>query len=73
MMQKILSYMFLTCIVVGLQILVMIFGWGLHPKSWWWVIGVGIFGSTAVRALIDAVMKEDKKDLNAPIKRTING
>jgi hypothetical protein len=29
----------------GLGILVMIFGWGLQPVSWGWIIGGGIGGT----------------------------
>ena len=24
-------------------ILIMIYGWGLEPQSWWWIIGGGVF------------------------------
>jgi len=34
----------LGCIIaIALSVLVMIKGWGLEPKSWWWIIGVGVF------------------------------
>jgi hypothetical protein len=36
---KLLSYMFLLCVMVGLSVLVMMYGWGLKPQSWWWIIG----------------------------------
>ena len=39
-------------LVVGLSILVMIKGWGLEPKSWWWIIGVGVFGSIFAHAIV---------------------
>ena len=32
-------------IAVGLGICVMLFGWGLVPLSWGWIIGGGIGGS----------------------------
>ena len=58
MIQKILSQLFLVCIAVALQICIMIFGWGLHPQSWWWLVGGGVFGVTAVRALSNKLDKE---------------
>lgn len=59
-MQKILSQLFLLCLLVGTQVIVMIFGWGLQPKSWWWIIGVGVFVNTVWRALADKLEKDDK-------------
>lgn len=38
------------CIVLG--VLVMIKGWGLEPVSWWWIIGVGVFGRIAAEMLV---------------------
>jgi uncharacterized membrane protein len=60
-MQKFLSLVFVICLIVGLQILVMIFGWGVHPQSWWWIIGGGVFGATILRALSDALQKDGNK------------
>jgi hypothetical protein len=54
-MQKILSQLFVLSCIVGLQVSVMIFGWGLQPKSWWWIVGGGIFGATALRVLASHV------------------
>jgi hypothetical protein len=31
-------------IAILMQIGVMIYGWGLEPQSWWWIIGIGFFG-----------------------------
>ena len=59
-MQKLFSYMFMACLVVALQIAVFIYGWGLRPQSWWWIIGGGIFGTTALRSLFDKLEKEAK-------------
>lgn len=50
-------------LVVGLMvlssILVMMYGWGLQPRSWGWIIGVGFFVQVALRGLSDAVSKKD--------------
>jgi len=44
---------------VGMSVLVMIYGWGLEPKSWWWIIGVGFFGQIIAQAIIKlSVAKE---------------
>jgi hypothetical protein len=36
--------------LIGLSVLVMIHGWGLEPKSWWWILGVGVCVTLLVRA-----------------------
>jgi len=40
-------------------IAVMIYGWGLEPKSWWWIIGCGIFIRLLI-ALTETIGKESK-------------
>uniref|UniRef100_A0A6H1ZW01 Uncharacterized protein n=1 Tax=viral metagenome TaxID=1070528 RepID=A0A6H1ZW01_9ZZZZ len=40
-----------------LSIAIMMFGWGLEPKSWWWIIGGGI----GIRLIIEAMMYAGKK------------
>ncbi len=56
----------LWCLIVALcgihmmlQLLVFMRGWGLEPKSWIWIIGVGMFVlaflSVLIRFLIHAV------------------
>lgn len=32
-------------VAMGLGVLVMLFGWGLQPQSWGWIIGGGACGS----------------------------
>lgn len=58
MMQKILSQLFLMCVAVALQVAVMMLGWGLHPLSWWWIVGGGVFGYAALRVLADKIDRE---------------
>jgi hypothetical protein len=36
------------------------YGWGLHPRSWWWIIGVGIVANTVIRSVFERVEKESK-------------
>lgn len=41
--------MLLTLVIsVGMQILVLINGWGMRPQSWWWILGVGFFGNVVL-------------------------
>ena len=35
---------FSICLGVACTIITMIFGWGLEPKSWGVIIGIGVFG-----------------------------
>lgn len=50
---------FTLMLIMG--ILVMIYGWGLEPKSWPWIIGGGIFGRTAV-GIMELMNERLKKD-----------
>jgi RsiW-degrading membrane proteinase PrsW (M82 family) len=46
-MNSIASFLLsLTAIIVsiGCGVLSMIYGWGLTPKSWWWIIGFNLIG-----------------------------
>ncbi len=58
-LRGLLAMMFVLALHVLLQVGVMIYGWGLQPKSWWWIAGGGIVGVTALRALADKL--SDKK------------
>ena len=49
--------LFFTGIAIG--ILVMIYGWGLEPKSWWWIIGGGI-GLRGVVFAVEAMVNKEK-------------
>ena len=66
---KALSYLVaqLACIagVIVLQILVLIFGWGLTPKSWWWILGAGIGGGLVFKVLGDAINKAQQAERRA--------
>lgn len=55
---KILVSLFSTVVLFALSICVMIFGWGLKPVSWGWVIW-GSIGAVFVTALIQ-VLCDDK-------------
>lgn len=39
--------------------LTMIYGWGIHPRSWWWIIGVGFFGQAAIQVVVSSIKNSD--------------
>lgn len=41
-----------VCLSILVSILVMIKGWGLEPKSWWWIIGVYIVGNIVAHSIL---------------------
>lgn len=43
-----------AAVIFGLSLCVMLFGWGLEPKSWSWVIW-GNIGAILVSAIIQAI------------------
>ena len=57
-MSKILALFFVFAVLVGMSILTMIYGWGLEPKSWWWIIGVGVFGQVFMKVIGNKVFNE---------------
>ena len=57
-MSKILAMLFMLSLSVLCQVLAMMYGWGLQAKSWWWIIGVGIFLNTVLISISRAIMDE---------------
>ncbi len=51
-LRKFTVVLFGIVLTVLLTILVMIYGWGLTPKSWWWIIGIGFFGQILAQLII---------------------
>jgi len=45
---------------VVLSVLVLIKGWGLEPRSWWWIIGVGFFGQIVAQFILQIGVYKDK-------------
>ena len=43
-LRRLIIAIFAICLSIGTSITVMIFGWGLTVKSWWWVIGIYFIG-----------------------------
>jgi len=60
-MEKLLAILFVVALSVGASICVMMFGWGMTPKNWWWIVGVGLFGQTVLTSLMQALVKTDGK------------
>lgn len=54
---KALVALFSAAVIFGLSLCVMLFGWGLKPESWGWVIW-GNIGAILVSALIQALASE---------------
>lgn len=44
-------------ITTMLHVLTMAKGWGLEPKSWFWIIGAGVFGLSFVRLWVEKVLE----------------
>ena len=56
MLNKVLASIFMTGAILALQILVLMKGWGLHPQSWWWILGGGFVGMTVLKAIGERVL-----------------
>lgn len=59
-MQKAIVIIFGTILVILLGIGVLMYGWGLEPKSWWWIIGGGV-GLRFLILVMEAAAKVDTK------------
>ena len=57
-MQQFFAGLFVYCLCIALGIGIMIYGWGLTPISWWWIIGGGAIG----RLLIEIMSTMSKQD-----------
>lgn len=55
-----LSAIFLFTATFVLSILIMMYGWGLTPQSWWWIIG-GNFLQIIIVGMLQVVGKEFNK------------
>jgi uncharacterized membrane protein YjjB (DUF3815 family) len=59
MLSKFLALLFVILIAVGMQILTYIYGWGMQPRSWVWIIGVGVFGHMFSMMIAQKLVKEE--------------
>ena len=57
-MNKYIAVTALWVISWSLMIIVMIYGWGLEPKSWKIIIGLGIVGRISFEAMAIASKKD---------------
>jgi len=57
-MNKFLAVTFVWILSIVLGVFVMICGWGVEPKSWWWIIGGGI-GARFVVEVVGILAKKD--------------
>lgn len=61
-MTKFVANLFMIAVLVLCNIGVMIYGWGLTPRSWWWIIGVGFFVTVFLKVVWDLIGKEGKEN-----------
>ena len=52
-LQKFLANVFIIALMVACSVLSNIYGWGLTPHSWGWIIGVGFFVMVFLRIVGD--------------------
>lgn len=50
---------FALMIAIAVSVLVMIKGWGLEPKSWFWIIGVSLAGHIFAQLLMKLATSKD--------------
>ena len=58
-LKSILLIIFAIAFGITMSILVMIKGWGVEPKSWFWIIGVSFFSSIITQILIKVAASKD--------------
>ena len=46
-------------LAIGTSILVMVKGWGLEPRSWWWIIGASLLGHLVAQLFIEVGKSKD--------------
>lgn len=56
-MSKVVAGISVFVAAVVLQVMVMIYGWGLQPVSWWWILGGGVAGAALIK-IIEAIARE---------------
>ena len=59
-MKGCLAVLFLFLLSLASSVLVMIGGWGVKPKSWPIIVGVGLVLQPIIYALLQSVNREDK-------------
>lgn len=51
--RRILVGLFALATAITFNVLVMQYGWGLEPRSWGWIIGVGLSGNMVAQILFE--------------------
>ena len=51
-LKSLLLVVFGLSVSVAMSILVMIHGWGLNPRSYMWIVVIGVFGQLAAQKII---------------------
>lgn len=59
-MSKFIARFFLMTLAIILWVLIMMLGWGLEPKSWWWIIGGGV-GIKSLIIIMEILVKVEEK------------
>jgi len=57
---RVIAMFSILTVAILLSVAVMIYGWGLEPKSWLWIIGGGV-GLRALVALLEILSKAEDK------------
>jgi len=59
-LKNLLLAIFGCCVAIGTSICTAVFGWGLQPRSWWWIIGGSLGGFIIAQVILEA--SKSKKD-----------
>lgn len=57
-MTKFLAVLAVTAMSIVLGVAILMYGWGLEPKSWWWIIGGGVVGRFLVELAAEIARRE---------------
>ena len=58
--RKFIVLLFAMVFGAAMSITVCIKGWGLEPKSWWWIIGMYFIGQVITQILVEIGKRDDK-------------
>ncbi|MFW5803736.1 MAG: hypothetical protein ACOCWG_00730 [bacterium] len=56
--ENLMLVIFGLAVAITTTILTMIYGWGLEPQSWWWIIGMSLFGHIFAQIIL-AIAESD--------------